>query len=101
MKQYFQEPLLKPGAPRACTPQQEKPPQWKSDEAEPLLATARESLCGNKDPAQLKIKIAIMTTTKKHSTNFPGGSGVKTSHFHCRRWGSILGKATRIPHAAQ
>ena len=46
-------------------------------EVEPLLATTRASLCGSKEPAQLKIKIAIMTTTKKHSMNFPGGSGLR------------------------
>lgn len=44
-------------------------------EEEPLLTKTRGSLCGNEDPAQLKIKTAI--ATKTHSTNFPGGSGLR------------------------
>ena len=42
--------LLKPGCSRACTPQQEKTPQWE--------ACARQleiSPCSNQDPAQSKI----------------------------------------------
>ena len=45
--------------PRACAPQQEKPPQWEARapqlESSPYLPQPEQSLCSNKDPAQLKI----------------------------------------------
>ena len=33
--------------------------------------------------------------------DFPGGPVVKTLFFQCRRWGSIPGQETKIPHATQ
>ena len=50
--------------PRACVLQQEKPPQWEAQapqlEGNPLLATTRESLCSNEDPAQPKLNLKMM-----------------------------------------
>ena len=50
--------------PRARILQQEKPPQWEAQapqlEGNPLLATARESLCSNEDPAQPKLNLKMM-----------------------------------------
>ena len=35
------------------------------------------------------------------SGDFPGGSVVKTLHFHCRGRGFIPGQGTKIPHASR
>jgi len=53
--------LLKPNCPRACTLQQEKPPQGEAHtpqpESSPHSQQPEKSPHSNKDPAQPKIKI--------------------------------------------
>ena len=97
-------PLLKPMHPRACAPQQEKPPQGGAHTAQQRIAPAhgnQESLHSNKEPARPKINKWFKKERQKEKKTLTKGAGERFwdgEHVEVLLEGGVPGEGVDIPH---